>query len=144
MCNRNYLFKKVLHLQHHQDPLRVEPTEPKGRGGKTMRAGRQNKLKPPFSAVSLDVHRMIDDFSFGIVRVFNSKHLKPNTMNTTNNPNDVQNEQSETNNDTTNKPVVPEGENNLVAKTDLKSFLDSAKNRGETTVEVTFIKRRRE
>ena len=122
----------------------MEPTEPKGRGGKTMRAGRQNKLKPPFSAVSLDVHRMIDDISFGIVRVFNSKQLKPNTMNTTNNPNDVQNEQSETNNDTTNKPVVPEGENNLDVKTDLKSFLESAKNRGETTVEVTFIKRRRE
>ena len=35
-------------LQHHQDPLRVEPTEPTGRGGKTMRAGRQNKRKPPF------------------------------------------------------------------------------------------------
>lgn len=65
-------------------------------------------------------------------------------MNTTNNPNDVQNEQSETNNDTANQSVVPKGENNLVAKTDLKSFLDSAKNRGETTVEVTFIKRRRE
>jgi len=87
---------------------------------------------------------MIDDFSFGIVRVFNSKQLKPNTMNTTNNPNDVQNEHSETNNDTANQPVVPEGENNLDVKTDLKSFLESAKNRGETTVEVTFIKRRRE
>jgi hypothetical protein len=28
----------------------VEPTEPTGRGGKTMRAGRQNKRKPPFKS----------------------------------------------------------------------------------------------
>ena len=65
-------------------------------------------------------------------------------MNTTNNPNDVQNEQSETNNDPANQSVVPEGENNLDVKTDMKSFLESAKNRCETPVEVTFIKRRRE
>ena len=65
-------------------------------------------------------------------------------MSTTNNPNDVQQEQSETSNDKTNQPTVPKGENKPDVKTDLKSFLDSAKNRGETTVEVTFIKRRRE
>jgi hypothetical protein len=87
---------------------------------------------------------MIDDFSFGIVRVFNSKHLKHNTMSTTNNPNDVQQEHSETNNDQTIQSVVPKEENKPDIKADLKSFLDSAKKRGETTVEVTFIKRRRE
>ena len=65
-------------------------------------------------------------------------------MSTKNNPNDVPQEQSETNNDTKNQAVVPKGEYKPDVKTDLKSFLASAKNRGETTVEVTFIKRRRE
>jgi hypothetical protein len=141
MCNRNYLFKKVLHLQHHQDPLRVEPTEPKGRGGKTMRAGRQNKLKPPFSAVSLDVHRMIDDFSFGIVRVFNSKQLKPNTMNTKKNSKEIPTEKLE--NKDLNKESL--GENELPAKSteeiNLKDTPYSTNGLGEITI--TFIKRRR-
>ena len=131
-------------MRHHQDPLRVEPTEPKGRGGKTMRAGRQNKLKPPFSAVSLDVHRMIDVFSFGIVRVFNSKQFKHNTMSTKKNKRNVQDEQSKTNNDTENEPIVPNEENKSNARIKLKEYLDSLKNQGVTNVEITFIRRGRE
>lgn len=65
-------------------------------------------------------------------------------MSTTNNPKNVQQEKSEVKIDTTNQPVVPNEENKPDIKADLKSFLDSAKKRGETTVEVTFIKRRRE